>query len=186
MSVAALAGLRVRGWRIIRPDACCRDVCASLASEGGRHAEERHVYATRGTLVPCPLWHGHLGREPARARCPCHSGRDARTTSHAATPSSASSLFSTTFWLCSDEFEVSTPFSSIGHSVPSPWAGWRRPLPFGVCVSRREGRASLSCPESRTLDGVSAPAATLISFIEGNPTTVSSCGGKMSALDGRR
>jgi hypothetical protein len=35
-----------RGWRI-RPDDCCRDVCAPLESGTRRHAKERHVCATR-------------------------------------------------------------------------------------------------------------------------------------------
>ena len=79
-----------------------------------------------GARASCPLWsghsarelwYGHLGRESARARCPCHGGRDARTTSHAATPSAAGPLFSRTFSLCSGDFGVWAAFSSTGLSV---------------------------------------------------------------------
>ena len=65
------------------------------------------------------LWHGHLGRESARAKCPCQFRRDARTTPHAATPSAAGPLFSMTFSLCSGDFGVWAAFSSTGLSVPA-------------------------------------------------------------------
>jgi len=43
---------RPRGWRI-RPDACCRDVCACLASasEKPRRAQEWHVCAALGCRI---------------------------------------------------------------------------------------------------------------------------------------
>ena len=87
------------------------------------------------------------------------SGPGARATSHPRTAAPAGALFSITFSLCSGDFDVS-PASSEGR-----FAGWRRPLPFGVCVSRREGGASLPCPESQTLDGVSAPASSPTSLL---------------------
>jgi len=54
-----------RGWRI-RPDACCRDVCASSTSERRIHVKERHVCATR---VPTfPLFPARVGQTlPLRA-----------------------------------------------------------------------------------------------------------------------
>jgi hypothetical protein len=48
---------------------------------------------------------------------PRDSGRDARTTPHAATPSAAGPLFSRTFSLCSGDFGVWAAFSSAGLSV---------------------------------------------------------------------
>ena len=54
----------VGGWRI-RPDACCRDVCASSAPEGRRHAEERHVRATLAMCAVVKNYAGHLTREQA-------------------------------------------------------------------------------------------------------------------------
>src|SRR5271157_2889610 len=80
----------------------------------GRNVGERFDYTA---FVLALSWHGDLGRESARAGCPCHSGRDARTTPHARTPSAAGPLFSITFSLCSGDFGVSPAFSSAGLSV---------------------------------------------------------------------
>jgi hypothetical protein len=116
----------------------------------------------------CELRHGHLGRESARAGCPCHSGRDARTTSHAATPSAACPLFSITFSLCSGDFEVSLAFCSAGLflSASSPTrllsAAERRSTLAERCSTPAE-----RCSALRSRPFVSAPGGLAASLASG-------------------